>query len=364
MASMYGYVCLGGVEVVNSVRTLAYLRAGLGGSRHIASGAADCNCDVILDDLGITEFVAPITDPAPWYESSVDASNDFLGVMGTDIQSPSPMARSVSAGRRGGTIGSMQLGPRQLQVTGLMYAASAEGMAYGERWLSEALRGSPCEFGCPTDTAVILPACPTDADPYTPEVYFRQMVGVGLIDGPVFTKVVSSEWYLQQVSFNLMSSQPWLYHIANRCLDAEEIEGGYDSPVSCSLETPEWMGEGTFRIDIQNTDVTDMTDITIQGQISLDGSCPVSGLGTSVPPTFSYTIPTLGPEEHIIIDGATRQISFWDASDKFYTQGLPYLDFDGPFVWPDVGTCTTMCLTVDADTGTGAVTVDTFLREI
>ena len=108
---------------------------------------------------------------------------------------------------------------------------------------------------------------------------------------------------------------------------------------------------------------TATTNIVITGQISLDGGCPVTGDGASVPPTFTYTIPTLAAEDRIVIDGTTRRITYYDASDKFATSGLPYITFSGPFIWPDVGPCTTMCLTITSSGGAATATVDSYLRE-
>lgn len=352
------YACLAGVEVSNGYRVATYV------SNQAPPGhtmGQECECAQLDDGFDTT-----ITDPAPWYEPTRPESVDFLGFWMNDARLQPVAARSVAQnGRRSSALSPLSMKGRVVQVQGLMFARSGEGMDYGERWLSEALRGSPCADGdCPSDDLIILPACP-ELPGYDGDRYFRTLVNVGLVDGPVFSPVINRERQVQQASFVLASTQPWLYHPATRCLDAEILADYYaGSDLSCALTTPEWMGEGTFRVELENVGGSDATDITITGQISLDGTCPVSGLGTSVPPSWLYTIATLKPEDKLIIDGARRQVILYDASCKQSSNGLSSLTFERTFKWPDVGPCTTMCLSLSIGQGEVSTTVDTYLREL
>lgn len=319
-----------------------------------------CQCPQL--DEGFTEP----TGEAPWYIPERPESADFLGFWMYGAELEPVMSRSVEQnGRRSSLLTPLVTKGRILQAQGLMISRSAEGQAYGERWLASVLRGSPCnDDGCPTDDLVILPACPEEAG-YDEARYFRTLVDVGLVDGPVFSKVIGKQHLAQQASFVLASAQPWIYHPPTRCLDGEILADYYATDtLSCALTVPEWMGDGTFRIELENIGVAAATDITIQGQISLDGSCPVSGVGTSVPPSWSYTIPTLASEDKLVIDGARRKVQLWDASDKFWSNGYSSLEFTGPFRQPDVGPCTTMCVTIEIGTGEVSTTVDSYLREL
>lgn len=345
------FLCFAGHEIANSARTTYYTR-NLGGVPGLTLGA-DCPCDAM--DEG---YANPASDPAPWYEPTRPESAEFYGLYAHSISLDPVLTRSVStANRHGSYLSPARYGGRQLQVTGTMIAASMEGMAYGERWLAEALRGSPCNEGnCPTDDALILPACPDDSYDY--DAAFRTLVNVGAIDGPVFSQLNDApECFIQEVSFLLVSSQPWLYHPTDRCLDAEPL----DAPVSCGLTTPQWMGEGTFVIDV--TAESAVTDLVITGKVSIDGDCPVTGLGTSVMPSFTYTVPEMLEGDRLVVDGIRKQAHYYDASDKFAKSALPYIQFVGPWIWPDVGNCTTMCVTISAD-GDALATVDTTLREL
>lgn len=354
---MEWFLCLAGQEVSNHARVANYIN-NVGLPVALYDVPVDCACSAL--DTG---FSLPTTDPAPWYEITRPDSADFFGFMAASVNVSPVASRSVQEnGRWGSFLGPYRAAGRAVQVSGLMWARSAEGMAYGERWLTEVLRGSPCSnWDCPEDDIVILPACP-ESEGYDSAPYFRTLVNGGLVDGPQFSAFSQSspECIVQQASFVLVSSQPYLYHPPTRCWNQQSLA----TPLACALTTPTWMGEGTFRIEIENTDSTPTTDITISGKISLDGSCPVTGAGTSVPYSWVYEIPSLAAEDKIVIDGARRQVLYYDASEKYSKSGLPYITFEGPWKWPDVGPCTTMCLSVSASGGSATATVDSFLREL
>lgn len=326
-----------------------------------ATFAAECPCAII--DEG---YDTPTTDPAPWYEDTRPESADFFGLWAHGIVLPSTASRSVIPSTSyGSQLQPLRFSGQTIEVTGTMFARSATGMAYGERWLREALRGSPCtDGGCDGDDAIYLPACPEDLEYGEGDEYFRTLVSVGLASPPIFSPVSSlPECYLQEVSFALASAMPWQYHNITRVLEDEPILSTYEGydPTSFSLTTPEWMGEGTFVIDI--TAETDITNLVITGRVSLDGDCPVFPPGDSVMPCFTYVISEMNQDDRIVIDGMRRKANYYDASDKFATSALPRMTWSGPFVWPDVSVCTTVCVTVEVGTGDAVATVDTALRE-
>lgn len=354
---MTEYLDFAGTEVANSARTTTYERT-LGGIPGLTLAAA-CPCDII--DEG---YVSPAADPAPWYLATRAESEEFYGFYAHSIVAEPVMGRAVtSAGRYGSVVSPARFKGRQLQVSGTMVATSQAGQAYGERWLAEVLRGSACDEGnCVSDDACVIPACPQD--PYDAAAAYRTLVDVGVVDGPVFTTITEvPECYLQQVSFLVVSSMPWFYHPTERCLEDEPItDAYYGSPTSCALTAPEWIGDGTFVIDI--TAISAVTDLVITGRVSLDGDCPVAAPGDSVMPCFTYTIPAMEADDRLVIDGMRRKASYYDASDKFAKPLLPYTTFEGPWKWPDVAPCTTVCLTLEVGSGDAEATVDTALREI
>jgi hypothetical protein len=343
---------MGGVEVSNHARVAAYVNnVGIPG----VTMPTTCACS-LLDD----GFDTPFTDEAPWWEPTRPESAEFLGLYITDIEVPSTFSRDVSQVRRNGSqLSPLTMKGQLLQVSGIMNATSAEGMEYGQRWLREVLRGGTCNpFEAVNDTAIVLTSCPEES--YEQDTAYRHYLNTGLVDGPVFGQIGNlPRNRAQSAAFILSSSFPYAYHAPTTCLDAEPLTG----TLSCSLTTPAWMGEGAFTIDVTNTGTTDVTDLVIEGKISVDGTCPVTGDADLVPPSWTYTIPTLEPEDRVVIDGARLRADWYDASHKLARSALSLIDWEGPFVYPEVGPCTTMCLEISAAGGTAEVTVDTRLRE-
>lgn len=346
------YLCLGSVEIANLARVTTY------GAREFFDGGCECAA------LDLVAYSDPALDPAPWYDATHPESADFLGFLPESITlSPPGGHGSTASGNVGSFIGPEGLPGRVLEVVGWMVARDFHSMWYGKQWLTEALRGSVCE-GCAGDTIQVLPFCRDEESGIDLDDDFRTMVDAKKVDGPRFSEVSDDPTYIVlSTQFQLISRMPWLYNPAVRCLDDEPLL----DMVECSVTTPEWNEEATFVIDITNTGTTDTEDITITGRISLDGSCPVDPPGDSVPASFTYVIPSLAPEDRIVIDGTRRKAIYYDASAKTASSALPYITWEGPFPWPDTGVCTTMCLTIE-ELGSGAgdaiVTVDSYLRSL
>lgn len=341
------YLCLGATEIVNGARTLAY------GANCLFD---PCPCPA-LEDVTYTD---PATDDAPWYDADHPESEDFWGLLASDIVLSPATSRSVTdLVGDGAQIGAEKLRSRIVEVQGWMVATTDQAMWYGERWLQEALRGSPCASGCAIDDLHLLPFCRAEDGSVDLADDFRSMARAALIDGPRFVPVSEDDGYIiQTAQFQLAVGVPWLYNPAERCLDAEPVAG----VVTCSLTTPQWTEEGTFVIDI--TAETDVSDLLITGKVSLDGSCPVDAPGDSVQDCFSYAVASMGAGDRLVIDGRRRRADWIDASEKFATSALPHLTFTPPFAFPDVSYCTTVCLSISAGYGDATATVDTHLRTL
>lgn len=336
---------MGGYELANTDRASVYIRSGFLGGSYMAY----CDECSAIDDT----YSDPSTDEAPWYDGAFLGSDDFLGVLPLRIEPLETIGRTMgSRAGDGGVLSPLRLSPRVISFEGLLLARSGMGMAYGQQWLAEALSGTACRDGCEGDEVIILPACPSDD--YTPsDRAFRSLVGVGIVDRPVYAPLGGfPEYKVQQVAFQLAASQPYLFTLAE-----DIISDDLSTNLAGAMTIPQWVDGGTFVIDITNEDTVDATDIVITGRISLDGTCPVSGLGSSVPPSWTYTIPTLAPGDRLVIDGRRRRVSYYDASCKTASPGLSLLTLDeGPVKQPDVGPCTTFC--VSATIGTGEVALD------
>lgn len=345
------YLCAGGNEVAHLARVTTY------GAAEFFDGG--CDCPALEEDV----FVSVSVDPAPWYSADHTESVDFLGFLPESITLSEAGLRGVSSlGDIGSYVGSEQLPGRVVDVSGWMVARDVTAMMWGQHWLTEALR-NPCE-DCAGDVLQVLKSCRDDDYPmfdYSQD--FRTLVGAKVVQFPRYSELSDSpDFVVQTVQFQIVASMPWLNRPPVNCYTDEPITGSGD-PLACLLTTEEWAG-GTFVIDITNVDSSATTDILITGRLSLDGSCPVDIPGSSVPPSFVYSIPNLDPEDRLVIDGTRRRVTLYDASDRFASGGLHLFDFEGPWKFPDVGVCASMCLTVEAAGGDATATIDGYLREL
>lgn len=345
------------MEIANDARSFAYGQFYGMPNSTFSSG---CPCEAY--DEGYVDIVS---DPAPWYDATRPDSEDFLGFYAHSIEEDTVQGRTVVAG---GGVGSSvmpeRLRHRNLFFSGLMLATSERGMNYGRSWLREALRGNCANDGTASDQLLVLPSCPPPEDMAYDDAtpWFRTLYNVGLVDGPVYQKSGNAPWwYIQEAAFTLTAGIPWLYHDETRVLDAVDITAGTQN---AALTTPDWMGEGTFTIDIKSPSAgSGATAITITGGISLDGSCPRGELADDTMPCFSYTIPAMAPGDRIVIDGVRREVRWYGAAAKYPMGGLRYIEWEGPWVWPDVSAACTVCVAI-AGTGDALATVDTQLREV
>jgi hypothetical protein len=379
------YLCVAGYEVANDNRTLTYVRrtipdprleVSLCGEQSNGTGYSDTYVDEYLpdpfwpgdlccycratDDSNDGLYVSPEADDAPWYEPARPASADYLGIMSSEIHVESVLARSVTPRSGGGaTVGQLRPLPRTLTFTGVMVAASPEGMAYGERWLTDVLSGSLCAPGCPADDAVILPACPPDTVTTDEErlTWFRTLAEVGIGHGPVFAPVDAAvpDCLLQQVTFTLVAGIPHLLG-EPECCDSGTVGAG--GSLSCVVTTDDWVGDAAVRITI--TAATAVSGLAVAAVPLADpGDCGASA-GS---PCATFTV-DLDRGDTLTIDAARRRVDWLDVTDKQTKNGMRRLTYDGLLDWIDVPPCSNVCVTVTGGTGTAEVSIERVVREL
>lgn len=369
------YLCLAGTEIVNSNRTLSYLRRGMGGGRFSVAvtgpaqeaGYSDVYDDTYEADIGYattlacycaalddgSNFQGPAADDAPWYSSAYFESEEFLGIVTDTLALSNSPVRSVTALSHGAAIGALQRRHRILSAHGIMYAASGRGMAWGERWLTEALSGSVCET-CGGDEAEVVPACPDD--PIFVGSAFRTLRKVGIVDGPVFTPIADVNGCLaQEVSFQLAAGIPYLHRPPTSAI----VTISTGQRLTQLVETQEWGGDAAVSISIEA--LTDLTDVVVTATPVLDGAdCPEDGAN----PCVRYDIAAI-PNGHVLtIDAIERSVSEWNVSSKASEAGWRRLSFEGSFDWIEVPPCSTMCVAVTSGTGTASITITSVVREL
>lgn len=362
------YLQLGGVEIANALRTLTYLRRGQAGGaftvgvrnpKVVAEGHGysdvyhdsysayldsyrtpnlTCYCDAY--DGG--PYQDPEYDQAPWFSSSRPESGDFLGAVLELTLQPAASRQVARVAGGGGVVGPVITLPRLLQAEGTLYAASRAGMAYGEAWLRRILTGSAA--GCSEDTAVILPACQPEGEDGAD--YLRELVAVGLVDGPVFGAVDTDipTCLLQSLSFQLVAGDPYLRRVTT--LSSVVLA---DDPETCVDLSP----------------LSPLSDAAAVVTIYA-GEAPADGIVISTP-TSIVTVVDLPAFATLVIDSSRRSVTA-TAADGTIVGGLDLVDFSGVFSWVVVSPGDTVELCVDASSATidsgATVTVQQVDREL
>lgn len=235
---------LGGVEIVNSARTTAYLRNGVGpGGMNVK---ADCGCPDLLTIIGCDdEYIDPATDNAPWYSADHPESADFAGFFMTEFEGmSSPFERSTSENvGDGGALGRSRVGSRTLTWRGYLFGANCCAVAYGYRWLAQTLRAATSDCGgCQGQDLELLVCCPDADGPvsgFAEIEAFRTLKNVALLEGPEILSERRSSApcggatgcggsVIMEVEFSLFAAIPWLFRsevpIVNCILLSDSVE--------------------------------------------------------------------------------------------------------------------------------------------
>ncbi len=388
MAVEVGWLCLGGIELINDARVLSYLHRGLAGSNIAASigvttsgvysamveapyadeysdaygeplevDCADGFFPVCLDcacpALVVTEtYEDPATDDAPWYQASSPCSVEFLGATALSIEVLPATDRSQQPRTRfGGTPSPQRLLPRIMQVTARLFASSPAGIEWGKRWFYDVLAGA-CDGSA---DAVFLPFCP---DGQFDESAYRLLADTILVDGPTLSDPGRfSGFRAVDVRFQLGSSSPWLLGYPVECASGRLLPG---ETLSCLVETDNWGGGQAIRVTLEDGDLDGLTVRAVP--LAADQDCDDAAGGM---PCSEFTVDGTQDGDVIVVDSARRSALLTDISSKLDVSAISYLDFAGPFHWIDAPPCTRLCVQVRND-GVGApnVTIETVLREL
>lgn len=178
-----GWLSLGGAEVVNRERTLAYASSFLPGLM-----LGDCSsCRGLHAALDDAPYVSPAVDDAPWYDPNDAVSGRFYGLFPlsfTGFEDSTRTGTAVEATDTGGTVTGLRDASREMLVDGVMVAQDDEALAYGMAWLRSVLRGSACTSSvtCEGDDLCYFAACPPSEPEWTE-------TGVNLTHNPAMNAI-------------------------------------------------------------------------------------------------------------------------------------------------------------------------------
>lgn len=208
------WLSIGGTEVVNTARARAYA-AGVPTDAGCAGGSASIGCACpglgpAVEGEGFGGYVDPVVDGAPWLDPAVEASKDFLGVVGLTAEglgNGTLTREPVALARGGATIGTPRFTHREVVYEVVLVAATPAGAAYGMAWLASVLRGSPPD--CWGSQGCVFAWCPTSAA--DGDAAQRMVYDVGLLEGPETTGQFHSGLWFRNVEFTLAIGNPHLY---------------------------------------------------------------------------------------------------------------------------------------------------------
>lgn len=226
-----GWLCLGGMEIINQDRVSTYAQSGWAQSGWDLSGCDTCGPELALAlEESNGAYSNPGSDRAPWFSTTEPNSFDFGGFYVLDVDGlgagKTSRTQTPRASGRGSFLGPEIQESPQIVVTGLLVGRTACAVAYGFRWLSMALRGSACTDGCEGDDLTFLDCCPDlcDEDPsFTSyaaciEPHYRTLKDVRLVSSPNITaqfgdscSCCPNSASMLQVTFTLAASQPCVY---------------------------------------------------------------------------------------------------------------------------------------------------------
>lgn len=220
-----GWFQLGDTELVNTVRTVAYARAGV----------LNASARVVTDDswpmlprwLGREEYYRrpEADDDCPWRDRSESASAEFAGVWPMSVEGldTTPADREVvESAVVGGGFGVLRTPPRSVTVEALLIGSTPAGLRYGLEWLSGVLRGT----GEVDRQLLFLDSTPPfDARATAEQIrrladaHVRMLANVALTE-PVKIEETFSPWVadghgatVARVSFELTAGIPWMWRL-------------------------------------------------------------------------------------------------------------------------------------------------------
>jgi hypothetical protein len=138
-----GYFAYDGNEVINVARTEAYAKnLEVGWFKPLFENDA---LPFMLGD-GLS-YKTPLLDDAPWVDSDVPDSLDFLGVYPLEvngIEDSTREATTVQSLNDGGVPGRLRHATKTLNFNTILIGTTDAAVEYGFRWLKQALLGGPC----------------------------------------------------------------------------------------------------------------------------------------------------------------------------------------------------------------------------
>lgn len=409
---MQGYLCIGGIEVVNNCRDSTYFRWG----QHPAVQGPICTHPegsyCCWDDPDLGPWVDPVTDDAPWINLAIPESSEFLGIHIEEMKLSTPLRRSFSERRNRSILTSRGYATRELTVTGWALTTSCCATDYARQWIYGALaQENVCGPGGCSLPDVVVRTCG-----------YRVLRGASLTDFEWGTDSSLDCCYGAKFSFTLGFEWPFMFsapespcfegglfggpQICRGCLpvcdpiepccecgacsDCENCEDCdvlgtpfVSAPITefCYPETIERYccrvdpsdtasGSGSFKIDVWAGPELypggpGLKNLSIKAWVDRFGTLdPDSPDFDGCNPCVDLQISCIPANSHLVIDGTTQ--SAYVECGNTRNNAYKYLSSNsGPLVWPEAS-CYPLLVCIEADaynTGTSTAKIEFWGKE-
>lgn len=217
------YLVIGGVEIINTARAVAY-SSTVGDCGALADSCFDCpeGTDRWLNDGEPYQGIA--LDPAPWFDDAIPESLGVTGIIGLTVQGISEARWAEPGGSNSSPSGAV----RDIEFTVGLNAVDECSLSYGIAWLATALGKPTCgDTGCIGQSACMIACCPDITDPDTGTASndpIRQLFDVVTVEGPTMdpTEVFHGTTQVRaEVEFTLRTTNTGIYRVPGRALTVE-----------------------------------------------------------------------------------------------------------------------------------------------
>lgn len=262
------YMSLCGNEIINAARMKAYIDHGVKPTQFDIRVPGCDGLDAIVAAVGepapVGGYHLPELDEAPWYDVAIPESQNFAGLLVTEVTISAPYSRSTTGNiGTGQTLGRLKLQGRSIVIKGWLVGRTCCATGYGLNWLTHALGGTPClGVNCGGCTMEFLDCCPvigegegdfleTDGgiyvrpgpdDEYARATdFFRRTNGAGVTDGP---NVISQKGAscgcggspLLEVEFTMATSSPYFSTFGLPIISDYPVGGLCDPEPPCNFD--------------------------------------------------------------------------------------------------------------------------------
>lgn len=391
---------VGGIEVSNAARTLAYIQLGLAGDQWSANGGCACSVlyreaagdrwrgewsnllvyapgDVVVwGDAGpsggyfvflagsssegapsSTEpgtdplawrplFTSPSVDAAPWYDPNRPESADFMGLLLPDTRPLSDDTTSRTATARGTGLGGSAISPPHRdalvwQLSGTLVASSYAGIEYGKRWLAAVLSDPPTDCDpCGLSDARIrtyCPPCDASHDDWGEYLLYEVALTSGV---KAATQNAQAHDFLD-VTFELTAGNGWLYRrpvalAAGPLLDRDPWQ-------TCDVCTIINGIPPAISASVSTPSVIGVVGLIVQVYGGPYGASNVSiaiyppGGGAAAGELLIGSVP---PNSQFVMDSARQEMTLIDAAGEAH-DGAPYVSMteETSIPWLELSSC-------------------------